>query len=242
MGELPDFVDWRKHGLVTDVMDQGLCGSCYAFSGVGALEGQHMRATGNLVQLSVQNIVDCSYKYGNRGCFGGLPDFVSRTTIAVPHVNFQVYAYVKGNKGIDTAISYPYVVKNGSLPYPPRKCFFNPDSIGATLIGYIDLPTGNENDLKTAVATQGPISVGVDAAKSSFLHYQGGIYFEKDCDSVNLNHGMLVVGYGSDPVHGDYWIVKNSFGTDWGEQGYIRMARNRDNNCGIATKASYPLI
>ncbi|KAK0068479.1 cathepsin L1 [Biomphalaria pfeifferi] len=217
---LPASVDWRKHGYVTKVMDQGQCGSCWAFSATGALEGQHYKSTGKLVALSASNLMDCSQKFGNWGCSGGFMD--------------NSFRYVIANKGIDTETSYPYKPEDG-------KCKFTKANVGATEKSLKDLESGSEDVLQQAVATIGPVSIAMDGLHASFQQYTGGVYNEPDCSTSNVNHAMLVVGYGT--LKGDdYWIVKNSFGTSWGMQGYMLMSRNKNNQCGIATIASYPIV
>lgn len=219
--QIPDSVDWRTQGYVTPIKDQGQCGSCWAFSAVASLEGQHFKAASQLVSLSEQNLVDCSRKYGNMGCDGGLMD--------------QAFSYIKDNKGIDTESSYPYHAID-------QKCKFNPATVGATDTGFVDIPSGDEDALTTAIATVGPISVAIDASQDSFQFYSDGIYSDDYCSSSQLDHGVTAVGYGSLGSGQDYYIVKNSWGTSWGNQGYILMARNKNNMCGIATASSYPLV
>ncbi|KAE9547191.1 hypothetical protein FO519_009597 [Halicephalobus sp. NKZ332] len=214
-------IDWSHYGYVTPVKYQGRCGSCYAFSAVGALEGQYKRLTGKLISLSEQNIVDCSRTYGNGGCKSGW-----FTT---------AFQYIKDNGGIDTAETYPYMGKE-------QQCISRQRNSGVKVTGYVNLPYGNEEQLKIAVATQGPISIAIHACELTFRGYKTGVYYEKGCSSNMIDHAMVAVGYGTDPKHGDYWLLKNSWGTSWGEQGYIRMTRNRNNNCGIASYASFPLI
>ncbi|KAL4720246.1 hypothetical protein ACJJTC_000436, partial [Scirpophaga incertulas] len=177
----------------------------------GALEGQHFRKSGFLVSLSEQNLIDCSAGYGNNGCNGGLMD--------------NAFKYIRDNHGIDTEQSYPYEGIDDN-------CKYDPQNNGADDVGFVDVPSGDEEKLMQAVATVGPVSVAIDASQTSFQFYSTGVYYDENCSSSNLDHGK----------GGDYWLVKNSWGRSWGELGYIKMARNRDNHCGIASSASYPLV
>ncbi|KGL92373.1 Cathepsin S, partial [Charadrius vociferus] len=215
--KVPDTVDWREKGCVTDVKNQGPCGSCWAFSAVGALEAQVMLKTGKLVSLSAQNLVDCTRSYGNKGCGGGWKN--------------KAFQYIIDNRGIDSDASYPYTAKDGT-------CQYKPAARAATCSRYVELPYSDEAALKDAVASVGPVSVSIDASRPTFFLYKAGIYYDPSCSQV-VNHAVLVIGYGSS--HGeDYWLVKNSWGVHFGDQGYIRMARNRGNHCGIASYGAYP--
>ncbi|KAK1795199.1 hypothetical protein P4O66_010372 [Electrophorus voltai] len=216
---VPDSVDWRSSGYVTDVKNQGSCGSCWAFSAAGALEGQLKKTTGQLLSLSPQNLVDCSSKYGNKGCNGG---FMS-----------EAFQYIIDNGGIDSDAAYPYTAVQGDCKYDPTKQAANCSS-------YTFLPYGDEEALKQAVATIGPIAVAIDATHPLFIMYRSGVYNDRSC-SQHVNHAVLVVGYGT--LNGqDYWLVKNSWGTTFGDGGYIRIARNQGNMCGIASYGCYPIM
>jgi len=209
--------DWRSKGAVTGVKDQGQCGSCWSFSTTGSVEGCHFLTTGKLVSLSEQDLVDCSSAEGNQGCDGGLMD--------------DAFQYIIDNKGIDTESCYPYTAADGTCHYKKSCC-------GSTVTSFSDVTSGSEAALLVAVYSA-PTSVAIDASQSSFQLYSSGVYFEPACSSQQLDHGVLAVGFGTDGGQA-FWLVKNSWGTDWGMSGYIEMARNRNNNCGIATMASLP--
>ncbi|XP_030538870.1 cysteine proteinase COT44-like [Rhodamnia argentea] len=215
---LPDAVDWRLKGAVNPVKDQGSCGSCWAFSTVAAVEGINQIVTGKLISLSEQELVDCDRTY-NSGCNGGLMDYA--------------FQFIIKNGGIDTEQDYPYNGASG-------KC--NASRVNSkvvTIDGYEDVPP-YESALKKAVAHQ-PVSVAIEASGRAFQFYQSDV-FTGECGN-SLDHGVIVVGYGSENGV-DYWIVRNSWGTNWGEDGYIRMERNVVDNffgkCGIVMEASYP--
>jgi len=214
---LPTSVDWRTQGIVTPVKDQGQCGSCWSFSATGSVEGAYAQKTGKLVSLSEQQLVDCSTAQGNQGCNGGLMDYA--------------FQYIISNNGITTEANYPYTATG------PNACQTSLASqTAATISSFQDVPQSDENALQSAVAQQ-PVSVAIEADQQAFQFYSGGV-LTAACGK-NLDHGVLAVGYGTDNGV-NYWLVKNSWGSSWGEQGYIRLVRGQDQ-CGIAESASYPI-
>ncbi|KAL0666933.1 hypothetical protein Bca4012_029637 [Brassica carinata] len=207
---LPESVDWRKEGAVTEVKDQGSCGSCWGFSAIGAVEGVNKIVTGDLISLSEQELVDCDIPY-NEGCNGGLMDYA--------------FKFIINNGGVDTEEDYPYKGVDGRF---------------VTIDSYEDVHANSEESLKKALSHQ-PISVAIEAGGRAFQLYDSGI-FDGIC-GTNLDHGVLAVGYGTENGK-DYWIVKNSWGSSWGESGYIWMERNiatSAGKCGIAVEPSYPI-
>jgi len=214
-------VDWIKKGYVTDVKNQGHCGSCYSFAATGSLEGQWFATHGELPVLSEQQIVDCSRRWGNLGCNGGW--YTSS------------WDYLKAAGGSDSEDSYPYKARQGH-------CRFDRAGVAAEVHGYVEIKHDDENALKEAVAQVGPVAVAISVS-GNFPRYTGGVYYDPNChnDQWHLNHAVLVVGYGTEDGQ-DYWLVKNSWSDHWGLEGYVKMARNRNNNCGIACKAAYPRV
>jgi hypothetical protein len=224
----PSAVDWRDQGLVADVKNQGTCGSCWAFSTVVSIEGQHAKQAGKLSPLSEQNLVDCVTGVQLpdddasccMGCKGGLMD------------DAFDYLMLKQHGAIDTEAAYPYTGRAGT-------CSYEPSEAGAAIGSWTNIPEGDEAALLDAVATVGPVSVAVDASIGWQL-YLGGIMRPLLCSSnpKKMDHGVAVVGYGTEGGT-DYWIVRNSWGARWGEKGYARVLRGK-NACGIANSASYP--
>ncbi|KAJ1261187.1 hypothetical protein BS78_09G008500 [Paspalum vaginatum] len=216
--ELPKEVDWRKKGAVTEVKNQGQCGSCWAFSTVAAVEGINAIVTGNLTSLSEQELIDCSTD-GNNGCNGGVMDYA--------------FSYIASSGGLHTEEAYPYLMEEGECDQKAG------GEQAVTISGYEDVPAGNEEALVKALAHQ-PLSVAIEASGRHFQFYSGGV-FDGPC-GAQLDHGVAAVGYGSSKGQ-DYIVVKNSWGSHWGEKGYIRMKRGTgkpDGLCGINKMASYP--
>ncbi|XP_024185972.1 senescence-specific cysteine protease SAG39 [Rosa chinensis] len=222
---VPATVDWRQKGAVTPIKDQGQCGSCWAFSAVATMEGITQLSTGKLISLSEQELVDCDVNGGDQGCEGGLID--------------NAFEFIDQNHGLSTEANYPYTGVDGTCNAQKEA------SHAASITGHEDVPANNESALLKAVANQ-PISVAIDASSSDFQFYSSGV-FTGTCGTsglpLMLNHGVTAVGYGVSDDRTKYWLVKNSWGAQWGEEGYIRMQRDvaeKEGLCGIAMAASYP--
>ena len=219
---IPESIDWRSKNAVTHVKNQGQCGNCWAFSSTGSIEGAWAIKNHNLYNLSEQMLTDCSRNYGNNGCRGGLMD--------------NAFKYVIDNGGLCTEKEYPYI-GNDSI------CLQNQCNNVVKIKSYTDVKPNDESILKRAVAI-GPVSVAIQANVSSFRFYKSGVYQDPECGD-QLDHGVLVVGYGTDQDL-DYWIVKNSWSPEWGDNGYIKILRNDANSdsgmCGIASQPSFPIV
>ena len=220
---LPEYqtdIDWRDEYKVSSVKNQGSCGGCWAFSAVGAIESAWAIKYNKLYNLSEQELIDCSTL--NKGCKGGSMDLA--------------FQYIMNNS-LCTNLSYPYTAQDDI-------CNINNCNPIVKIKNYSNVKQNNETALMRAVSNK-PISVAIQANKRSFQLYQSGIYSDPEC-GYNLDHGVLLIGYGYDDLYKmDYWIVKNSWGKQWGENGYIRLLRNTNDTrgqCGIAMMPSYPIV
>ncbi|KAK3431051.1 hypothetical protein EUGRSUZ_E02908 [Eucalyptus grandis] len=216
-GDVPDNIDWVEKGVVNAIKYQGKCGSCWAFSVVAAVEGIVGITKGTLPVLSEQQLIDCDTT--NYGCRGGYPD--------------NSFDYIVQNQGIASEDSYPYEGVAGTCDATKAA------EHAAQIEGFTDVPSG-EDELMKAVAQQ-PVSVIISAGCQEFQSYSGGV-FNSECGQ-QLDHAVVVVGYGTSEEGTDFWKIRNSWGEQWGERGYMRIQRGRGSSegiCRVASKASYP--
>ncbi|CAD7094065.1 unnamed protein product [Hermetia illucens] len=213
--QIPDSFDWRDQGFKTPPRNQLSCGSCYAFSIAESIEAQVYKRTGKILDLSEQQIVDCSTRTGNKGCAGGS----LRNTLK----------YLEQYGGLMRDRDYPYRAKE-------KHCRFAKELAVVQISSWAILPKHDEEAIKVAVATIGPVAVSINASPQTFQLYSNGIYDDPDCSADMVNHAMLVVGYTP-----EYWIMKNWWGDNWGDGGYMKIRRNR-NLCGLANYAAYAIV
>ncbi|CAH1174077.1 unnamed protein product [Phaedon cochleariae] len=218
VGAAPESIDWRTKGAVLPIRDQGQCGSCWAFSTVASVEGQAAIKSGSQIPLSQQQLVDCAtYEYHNSGCDGGYM--------------LRGFEYIRDHS-LESEADYPYTARD-------ERCKANDRRKGIVeLTGYKTVPA-TEESLKEAVGTIGPISVAVNSIP--WRHYGGGVFNNNACTGLELDHGVTAVGYGTENGL-KFWLVKNSWGTGFGESGYIRIIRDSTHNCGVEKDASYPIL
>lgn len=220
-GEIPAKVDWRDKGVVNPIQDQGRCGSCWAFATIQAIESQWAMHHNELFKLSEQSLVDCVDACF--GCSGGNPAWAMKWIIQ------------KMNGGVNSWDDYPWTMQE-----TPGSCKFNAEKIYTKITDQKRLDV-TEEELAAFVAEKGVLAINIDACHESFLVYKSGIYTEPQCHSEALCHSVGLIGYGTDDGT-DYWLVRNSMSKDWGEEGYIRMIRNFNNQCGIATEPYFPVV
>ena len=214
----PEQLDWRESGAVNEIVDQGSCGSCWAFGSIAGAEGCWFLSTHELLKYSEQNLVDCVTECS--GCSGGLRD--------------KAYEYVINHQGgkFNLEKDYPYIATESTCKFDSTK------AVGG-IKGYVAPTPEDEDDLLAHVAHYGPSTIGIDASGFLFSLYTSGIYDKPDdCNPYSINHGVCCVGYGEENG-AKYWIVRNSWGTSWGERGYIRMVRGI-NICGVSSRAYSP--
>lgn len=220
--DVPPSFDWRTRGAISKVKDQKLCGACYAIAAISALESQIFIKSGNLTELSVQEILECAGEnYHSWGCDGGL--------------FFRVFEYINDEGGISSEADYPF---NLTLNMSCKSS--NVTKVPIKIDGYVVFSYG-DRVLKKALINVGPVIASIAINHESFMSYSSGVFMQPNCNSSQSNHALLLVGYGEENGT-EYWLAKNSYGETWGESGYIKIATNRDEHCGIDTELFYPLV
>jgi len=222
VNNLPESWDWRDHGAVNPPKDQAICGSCWSFGTVGTLEGSYFVKTGKLMKFSEQALVDCSWGYGNNGCDGG--------------EEWRAFEWMLQHGGIPTDESY------GTYMGIDARCHYN--STGVEMMfevdHYVNVTSQDDNALKVALYNNGPIAVDIDAAHESLSFYSSGLWHDESCTPTILDHAVLAVGWGSENG-ADYWIIKNSWSTHWGDEGYVKIAM-KPNDCGVNFSPTFAVL
>jgi len=212
MRDIPPQFDWRDKGVINSVSDQGQCGSAIVYGEGHAVMGALSIAANRLISFDLMQVAACLQAGCDGGMLWSLYDYVIKC--GIPEKN------------------YPY----------DAGCQYDPKTSDPAISSFISISNGDENLLANNLYSLGPHSVAIDASRSSFQFYSGGIYYDPGCSTSMLDHEMLLVGYGLDSSNNKYWIVQNSWGSNWGISGYILMSRNRNNNCGIASDAAVPIL
>lgn len=215
----------KRVSLVTAVKNQLRCGSCWAFAGVDSISAQYMIKYGLLLNLSVQELTDCSTSWGNNGCVGGSMQ--------------NVYTYSWSLNGLLNETQYPYKANNGT-------CLANAASKPrfAATAGFVSIQN-NMINIQAALVNQGPLAIGINAGLATFTTYSTGVYSDLNCNPNIQNHAVLLIGYGTDIVNGvsvPYWLIKNSWGVGWGINGFAKILRTNGNLCGIMSNVMYPTL
>ena len=228
VSRIPSTVDWRGTGADSGVKDQADCGSCWAFGSVGALESAWFLATGHAVKFSEQQVMDCSWGY--------VPDREDAASACDGGDAYTGVGHVVEAGGVAFLHNYQYLGQNDYCREDSR------DIKGGKFAGFARIPRFNDSALMEAVYTRGPITVSLDASQDSFTFYSSGVYYDTQCmwKPADLDHSMMLVGYGTDSA-GDYWLIKNSWSTHWGDNGYIKVARD-GRGCGASTDAMYAVV
>eukprot|EP00112_Aurelia_sp_Birch-Aquarium-sp1_P017337 Seg4002.5 transcript_id=Seg4002.5/GoldUCD/mRNA.D3Y31 product="Counting factor associated protein D" protein_id=Seg4002.5/GoldUCD/D3Y31 len=211
---IPKSLDWREFGAVSKIRSQGICGSCYAYAVTSAIESAYYLKTGDLINLSQQQIVDCTWGFGNRGCKGGYP--------------YRALQWLIKHGGLATEESYgKYLAQEGY-------CHFKNVTVGAGIESYMNITSGNSTELKLALAMYGPVTVLINTRPKTFKFYSSGVYYDETCDD-KVDHAAVAIGFGEENGK-EYWLIKNSWSASWGRQGFLKIWTKNDN-CGVTKKA-----